>query len=370
MNIPEYALLGEEKAMLALRAIYAESGYMPYTMSKFEEYDIYAKNRAFLKEDIITFTAPTGKLMALKPDVTLSIVKNDTGEGKTRKVFYNENVYRQMGSTHEVREIMQSGLECIGDIDLFSVCEVLELASRSLNALGGENLLVVSHMGFVSGLLDGTELSNAEKSEILDCISAKNGHSLRDKCAILGLDNDLTERLAALADLYAPLDKSIAMLRELSTNDLTNSAVSELEAIALALDSSVKDINSSKIIVDFSLVNDMRYYNGIIFQGFISGVPEAVLSGGRYDKLLERFGKKGGAIGFAVYLDLLSRVNKQPVEYDVDTLLIYGEDNSPKEVFALMAQLQSEGKTVRAQKEDNGDVRYREKLTITAGGVE
>jgi ATP phosphoribosyltransferase regulatory subunit len=59
--------------------------------------------------------------------------------------------------------------------------------------------------------------------------------------------------------------------------------------------------------LDFSIVNDISYYSGIIFQGYIEGIPEKVLSGGRYDKLLRKFGNRSGAVGFAVYLDLLER---------------------------------------------------------------
>lgn len=63
-----------------------------------------------------------------------------------------------------------------------------------------------------------------------------------------------------------------------------------------------------RLYLDFSIVNDMSYYNGIIFQGFINGISEGILSGGRYDRLLARMGKRGGAIGFAVYLNLLERL--------------------------------------------------------------
>lgn len=358
MNITGKILRAEEKASLALREIYAKNGYMPYSMSKFEEYDLYARNRAFLRgEEIITFNDMAGHLMALKPDVTLSIVKNDSGEGRLRKVYYNENVYRVAGGTKEFREIMQSGLECIGEVDLFAVCEVLNIAAESLKVLGGESLLVVSHMGLLSGLLDETDLSGDEKESILSCISAKNGHSLKEKCSAWGVDQALTEKLAALASLYAPLADSIEALKALSVNAQTEAAVQELADISAVL-------SDKSIMLDFSLVNDMSYYNGIIFQGFLSGVPEAVLSGGRYDKLLAKFGKNGGAIGFAVYLDQIARVLSERNELDVDVLLIYNKETAMEKVFAKAAELQKNGKSVRAQREDYGDIRYGEKIEV------
>ena len=65
---------------------------------------------------------------------------------------------------------------------------------------------------------------------------------------------------------------------------------------------------TDKIRIDFSVINNMSYYNGIAFNGFIYGVSEGVLSGGQYDKLMNKMGKKSRAIGFAVYLDVLDRM--------------------------------------------------------------
>lgn len=358
MNISERILRAEERVSLELREIYAKNGYAPYYMSKFEEYDLYAKNRAFLRgEEIITFNDTAGHLMALKPDVTLSIVKNYSGEGRLHKVYYNENVYRVAGETKEFREIMQSGLECIGDIDLFQVCEVLSIASQSLKILGKESILAISHMGLLTGFLDEAELTAEDKSAILACISAKNEHSLREKCNNIGVDMALTDKLAALAGLYAPLPESIDILKKLSVNSQTNAAVQELSEISSAL-------SSVSIMVDFSLVNDMSYYNGVIFQGFVSGSPEAVLSGGRYDKLLERFSKSGGAIGFAVYLDQIARVLSERYELDVDVLLIYNDSTKTEAVLAKVEEIRKSGKSVRVQAEDSGNIRYGERIEV------
>ncbi|MBQ8758571.1 MAG: ATP phosphoribosyltransferase regulatory subunit, partial [Clostridia bacterium] len=130
----------DERAMFALRKLYSSYGYTKYRMSKFEEYDFYAKNKGFLISDnILTFTDADGKLMALKPDVTLSIVKNSKdSEGAVQKVYYNENVYRASGDTGEFKEIMQVGLECIGDLDGGCVAEVVMLAAKSLECISAD----------------------------------------------------------------------------------------------------------------------------------------------------------------------------------------------------------------------------------------
>ena len=96
-------LKNQEKVVFSLRDLYFSYGYLPYKMSKFEEYDLYVKNKEFLVSDrIITFTDTSGKLLALKPDVTLSILKNASGE--KQKVYYNEMVYRISAGTNSFKE--------------------------------------------------------------------------------------------------------------------------------------------------------------------------------------------------------------------------------------------------------------------------
>ena len=144
----------DERAGLVLRELYHRHGYQPYRMSKFEPYDLYVRNKSFLvSENILTFTDTDGRLMALKPDVTLSIVKNaPPAGGALQKVYYHENVYRTSPAAMGYREIMQTGLECIGQVGPFEEGEVLSLAAESLAAIGGAYLLDVSHLGFAAGL--------------------------------------------------------------------------------------------------------------------------------------------------------------------------------------------------------------------------
>ena len=135
-----------------LLALYRQAGYVPYKMSKFEPYDLYVENRDFLlSEEIITFTGKSGRLLALKPDVTLSIVKGY--RGGTSRVCYSESVYRVPKGGNDFREITQAGLEYLGEVDDYVTAEILILALRSLAATGESAVLEVSHLGLLSELL-------------------------------------------------------------------------------------------------------------------------------------------------------------------------------------------------------------------------
>ncbi|MEO2867092.1 ATP phosphoribosyltransferase regulatory subunit, partial [Flavonifractor plautii] len=112
-----------------LNRLYEQYGYRKFKMSRFEDYDLYAQNRDFLRQDrIITFTDADGALKALKPDITLSIMKSNGGDSE--KVYYNENVCREVGGAF--REILQVGVESVGQIDPYAEAEVIALAARSL----------------------------------------------------------------------------------------------------------------------------------------------------------------------------------------------------------------------------------------------
>ena len=118
VTMEERTIPRAEQAADRLQGLYRQYGYLPYKMSKFEEYDLYVRNKSFLNSpDILTFTDLDGKLMALKPDVTLSIAKNaQPAPGECKKYYYTEQVCRPSRESHTFAEISQMGLECIGAV--------------------------------------------------------------------------------------------------------------------------------------------------------------------------------------------------------------------------------------------------------------
>lgn len=362
--MPENIMLSfEEKISMKLMSLFGSFGYKKFKMSKFEEYDLYIENKSFLKsENIIAFNDPTGKLLALKPDVTLSIAKNTSDfEIEPRKLFYSENVYRVSGNMHEFKEIPQIGLELIGDIDTYSMCEVITLAKLALNEISDSYVLDVSHMGLLIGLLESTGVSYEAREEITAYVGTKNSHEIRRVCAANGIDLELTEKIATLATLYGNIDKIIPLAEKLVVNDTTAAAVEELKTVCRILKISGKAEN---INIDFSVVSDISYYNGITFRGFVENVPGSILSGGRYDNLLKKLGKNSGAVGFAVYMDLLSYLDNEGERFDADVLLVYGKDTPAEEVFKVSEELKAEGNRVYVSSTVCKNIKYKKLITI------
>jgi len=369
MTFSEKVLRSDEKAIFRLRELYSKYGYSRYKVSKFEEYDLYARNKSFLiSESILTFTDTNGRLMALKPDVTLSIVKN-VGEDSNaiHKLYYNENVYRTLPSSDGFCEIMQTGLECIGRIDLYQVCEVLMLAEQSLALISADHVLDLSHMGFLSGLMENVGLDGEAATQALAAIGSKNTPVLRALASRHGLTEEQTQAICYVCDVYEPLESALHSLQGIVAGEKMTQAYEEMCQISRLM----KDYGcTDKLYLDFSIINDMNYYNGVIFRGFINGIPDGILSGGRYDSLMAKMGKKCGAVGFAVYLDLLERFGNEAEAYDVDTVLLYDDTVDAGKVLEAVRMLSNTGKTVRAESGDGTISRCRQLLKITKGGIE
>ena len=346
-----------------LNQLYEGYGYRKFRMSKFEDYDLYAQNKDFLKKGhIITFTDVDGSLKALKPDITLSIIKNNSGDSE--KVYYNENVYREMGGTF--KEILQVGVESVGQIDPYAEAEVIALAAKSLNLLSEDYVLDLSDVSFIRCLLAGMNLSQQDQEQALSLIAQKNAPGIQAMADQGILSAQDAQDIQELMGIYAPLKEGIAQAGRLARDNQSWEILRQLSVAASMLEAF--GLNG-QIRLDFSLVNSMDYYNGVIFQGFLPNIPFPALSGGRYDNLPRKMGKQVGAIGFALYMGRLEQYFSQERNYDADLLLTYGPDADLAKLAAFAETLRAGGYTVRCQREgsQSGPVRCRSQFRYHDG---
>lgn len=321
----------EERFCLALQDLYRRYGYVPYKMSRFEEYDLYVRNKDFLVSDqIITFSDRSGRLLALKPDVTLSIVKNAPEEpGVVQKVFYKENVYR------DYREILQTGLECVGDLGDYEIAEVVLLAAKSLQSLGKRWVLDISHMGLLAAVLDSSGLSLEQQNRAMEYLHRKNEHELKKLC-----DGTADwEKLRQIASCRGGKE-ALGQLASVLTTQEERQALEQLQDLWKILESSGC---ADSVRLDFSVGNNMRYYSGVVFRGYLEGIPASVLSGGQYDKLPRKMDRRAKAIGFAIYLDLLEGLHQEEDVYCVDTLILHDGTADPLTLTAAAQAAAGEG---------------------------
>lgn len=282
-----------------LRGLFLSQGFSLYEMNSFEPYSFYLDNMDFLSsKDILYFADKDGTLMALKPDITLSIIKHlDTTVDK-HKLYYNENVYRVPKSSDKFQEILQFGVEVIGklsDEDMFSL---IYLAAESLAVIDDNPILLISVNSISQKLIEKAGLDRIQ-DKIFTAFQGKNlmllNETLKDRTdeRYIGIFN-------SLLSLHMPLDKGIRELETILDDECFRENIKYLQALQKYLESNAL---KTKVFLDFSIPDGLKYYDKISFVGIIPGVSSEILRGGEYSNLVKAREESYLALGFAIYLE-------------------------------------------------------------------
>ena len=341
----------KDLVLLNIRKMYDSYGYKKISLPSFEEYDLYNENKDFIDRNVLTVMSPNGKLLALRPDITLSVAKKVSKDQslKYSKIYYQENTYN-LTKYVGYEEDEQLGIELIGKESTFLDFEIINLAVKSLDIINKKSMIVLSHAGFISSIFENFDLEYEIKEQILDCINRKNSHDIQK---ILKRNEHISENVKKLIykipELSGNLENIEKELLKYEINVNTKKILSELKQLNSLL---MKFYKKSKIIFDFSVVKNLNYYNGIILQGYIEDFPNVILTGGRYDKLFEKFGVDTGAVGFAILTDGLKGYYKDTDKKDFEVLIAY--DNSDFEkLVEIVNDFQKKGLRVRTENIEN-----------------
>lgn len=317
-------LINENSIVSNLINIYERFGFKKIKLSKFEDYNLYNNNKDFLQtEHILTFMNLNGNLKSLRPDVTLSIVKKvlKDNEKETQKIYYIEDIYKIVSNEYE--EIPQVGVEIIGKLNNYSNLEIISMAIESLKSINKNYILEISNIDFISAIFDEINLEENLKIEILNNIYLKNKHDL-EKLLNKNVDNKYKKYILSFIELSGNYKDILKKLKSLIINKKMQKSYEELKSLSFVFE---LYNNFDKILLDFSIESQLGYYNGIIFKGYIKESNDIILSGGRYDKLLNKFNSNKNAIGFAIYMDKLYEKNKTSDFIDILILYKSGDKN-------------------------------------------
>ena len=363
----------KDLVLLDIRKMYDLYGYKRISLPSFEEYDLYNENKDFIDRNILTVMSPNGKLLALRPDITLSVAKKISKDQslKYSKIYYQENTYNLTKYTG-YEEDEQLGIELIGKESVFLDFEIVDLAVKSLDIINEKSLIVLSHAGFISSIFDNLNLEYEVKEEIFDCINKKNSHDIKK---ILEnnkfISENVKELIYKIPELSGDLDDITKELSKYGINDDIKKILLELKQLNNLL---LKFHKRSKIVFDFSVIKNLNYYNGIILQGYIEGFPNVILTGGRYDRLFEKFGVDTGAVGFAILTDSLKGYYKDEDKNDFEILIAYDDSNFEK-LVEFVNDFQEKGLRVRTEnvenfKENDSEIfNYDEKYLFKNGNL-
>ncbi len=345
-----------------LQSIFKAKGYSEVITPGLEFYDVFnLKSRYFPQETMYKLTDNKGRLMVVRPDSTMPIARLTATRLREQalpvRLCYSQSVYRNRpGMRGRSDEIRQTGIELIGSTSRRAELEVLANAMEVLSSFETEGFrLELGHIGYFKALVSKLGCDSDITENIRSLIEVKNYPALNDLLESIG-DNEVTRAIKQLPRLFGGEEVFEAAEALYSDPDAT-AALDELRdtyerITALGY--------KGMITIDLGLVNRMDYYTGMVMKGYIEGCGDAVLSGGRYDKLLSEFGYDIPATGFAVNVDAVARAVMKNTDFGTKPVdvVVFGTDGYETEAIVHSRQLISEGLTAEtAVFDDEAEVR-------------
>jgi ATP phosphoribosyltransferase regulatory subunit len=365
-----------EMLISKLRNRFKTYGYRQIQTSAFEAYDVYSKMTGTVKKDeMIKVIDSTGEVLVLRPDVTIPITRMEALRKQPlkeeKRYFYILDVFRQLSVQNKQKEHTQAGIEYLGKSTPEADAEVIMLAVHLLKDLRFSNFKIeIGHAGFFKELIAGTELSNDQLEQLQAFIQSKNLAEMEPFLAGLPIEPELKQAIKQIPMLYGRPDEVIKQVKAIS---VTSQLQQELENVIKVWEVLETYQISNDVVLNLGLINNMNYYTGIIFQGFVENTGTPVLMGGRYDQLGDQYEKHIPAIGFAAEVDvLLQAVLQQGLitkKKDMQDFIIFYDKNKQKEALTTAFELRTKGNHVLTFPIEDGTITSaRFKLFFTNSG--
>lgn len=352
-------------------------GYHPIETPTFEFFDIFGREIGTTpSRDLYKFFDREGNTLVLRPDITPSIArcaaKYFSEEDMPIRLCYMGNTFINNSSYQgRLKESTQLGAELLGDSSVDADAEMLSMAVSCLKAAGLKEFQIsVGHADFFRGLMDAAGLLEEQEDEVRNLISNKNFFGLEELMETMNLNSDLKKLFSMLGNSYTGTEDFKIAKQYADGYPRILKAITELEELHQLLDA--YEI-SRYISFELGIISSYQYYTGIIFAGYTFGSGEAIVKGGRYDKLLNFFGKDSASIGFAIVIDqLLSALSRQKIEIAIEreTLLIVYEPQQRLEAIHKAREQRAAGRPVElilrdAAKSEGDYIAYAKRNHIT-----
>ena len=335
-------------------------GYEHIQTPSFEYFDIFSKDRGSVSDrEMFKFFDREGNTLALRPDITPSIAravaKYFAEEDMPVRLCYVANTFINNSDFQgRLKENTQLGAELIGDGSVEADAELIALVAESLLKTGLTEFQVsVGHVDFFKSLLRESRLDEEMELELRELISNKNIYGVRELLEPLPIASGLKEAFAAIPDLFGSVD----ILEQADACAVTEDAKRALERLRRIYDLLACYGYEKYITFDLGVVSKYKYYTGIIFQAYTYGTGEAVAKGGRYDTLMDHFGRPAPATGFAFVVDrLLNALSRQKVAVDtkIPKAMIVYRASQAKAAIRKAMELRARGVAVELMPERIG----------------
>ncbi len=305
------------KIINALRNLYISSAFTEVMSPTLEFYDVFqGENISIEQEKMYKLFDNVGRILVLRPDMTMPIARIVATKLKESlypmRICYSGNIFRINENWEgKASETTQSGIEIIGSESPKADAEVVITAIQALLSVGVKKFeLEIGQAEFFKGLIEDINLTKDEMEKLRRFVENKNFGALREF-----LDENEGKfdpknlvALKKLPELFGGIE-ILEKARKLTKNKRAQTALDTIEKIYKRIETVGL---GNYISIDLGMVQHINYYTGITFRGYSSEVGTTIISGGRYDNLISKFGETMPAVGFAMNVDnILSVLEKQ-----------------------------------------------------------
>lgn len=333
-----------------LQKVFGLYGYHNVQTPMFEYFDVFGKEVGTIpSKELYKFFDREGNTLVLRPDITPSIARMATTLYDTEKLpirlcykgntFINHSSYR--GRLHETT---QAGAELIGLDSVEADAEMVAMAVESLKEVGlGDFQIHIGNVEFFESFIAETGLDKEKELRLREFISNRNYFGVDEL-----LQNANTKETTKVAFQVLPeLIGGVEILREAKKYALNSRTLEALKCLEALYELLTAYGVEKYVTFDLSMSGTYGYYTGIIFRGYTYGTGDAIVKGGRYDHLLEKFGKASPSIGFVIVVDELLNAfarQKLPIPYKNKNTFILYDANRQAEAIKLAKEFRANGK--------------------------
>lgn len=340
-----------------LKHVFAGYGYEGIRTPGFEFFDVFNSEKGTVSSrEMYKFFDREGNTLVLRPDVTPSIArcvaKYFSEEIVGIRLCYAGNVFLNNSSYQlKLKETCQLGAELVNDDSVQADSEVIAMAVDCFLTAGLHDFRIsIGEVEFFQGLTDAIA-DDEIKAQLREFILNKNYFGLMEYVENLDISDEVKQVFLRFNELNGDVE-ILDQAEKMVSNETSRQAIARLRRVYEIL----KLYGKEKYVgFDLGMLNKHNYYTGIIFKGYTYGTGDAVLKGGRYDNLIEQFGKKAPSVGFAIVLDeLMTALQRQeiPMEAEsVHTMIVYREELM-KDAVAKANELRRQGRSVILERQN------------------
>lgn len=335
-------------------SVFASFGYQEVEMPMFEYYDVYADNggqvsRGLEQESMFKFFDEQGRILALRPEMTTSIARmaatKTEGVPLPLRFCYTGSVFRaERTYGARQREFTQSGIELIGADTPQADAEVIAAAIEALLAVGIQEFhMEIGQVAFFNGLTEQAGLDAAAVESLRERIDSKDKFGIKELTEKLDIDDSIKELMIELPYLFGGME----IFERADVKGLNETSKKALENVKSIYETLCRYGFEKFVSIDLGMLQSIDYYTGSIFKCYTHGIGFPICAGGRYDNLVQKFGRKLGAVGIAFGINhILTVLRGSDVHggaQGVSGTLVFAEDGAETKAYDLSYNLRVNG---------------------------